>query len=364
MGPLCRKKRVQNSICKQTLPLPNSNFSSTDRKSGSSKRGQQTSTQRGSGEDRTGRSRLLFSYFPGSQEEWEITTYNRSVQTEYFSGYSVVQNGDSQQGQTDDSTQRLGVLTRSDRCLSTCSYSPAVSEVSPFLSQGSGLAIQGSSIRPCDKSLCFHPFDGCHSNISTEKGNCSVSIFGRLVGQKSGSSRNSERPTVYNRTDYVPRTDNQRRKVRFGSVSELCVHRNGIPNTQEHSSSAIRQSTGHSGSVTVVQETETGLSKSLSVSSGKTKCCSSICSIGQATLQMALFAQWKPHVLPLGYPILLNAPIRKHLEWWDNKGRFISGVTLKPSLPTHSLFTDASLSGWGAHLDPEGLLFHGVWTPD
>ena len=66
--------------------------------------------------------------------------------------------------------------------------------------------------------------------------------------------------------------------------SELCIHRNGIPNTQEHSLSAIRQSTGHSGTVTVVQETETALSKSLSVSSGKTKCCSSICSIGQATL--------------------------------------------------------------------------------
>ena len=81
-------------------------------------------------------------------------------------------------------------------------------------------------------------------------------------------------------------------------------------------------------------------------------------------LQMALFAQWKPHVLPLEYPILLNAPIRKHLEWWDNKGRFISGVTLKPSLSSHSLFMDASLSGWGAHLKPEGLLFHGVWTLD
>ena len=105
MGPLCRKKRVQNSICKQTLPLPNSNLSSIDRKSGSSRRSQQTSTQRGSGEDRTGRSRLLFSYFPGSQEEQEIMTNNRSVQTEYVSGYSVVQNGDSQQGQTGGSTQ-------------------------------------------------------------------------------------------------------------------------------------------------------------------------------------------------------------------------------------------------------------------
>ena len=190
IGPLCRNKRVQNSICKQTLPLPNSNLSSTDQKSGSRRRGQQTPTQKGSGEERTGRSRLLFLYFLGSQEEWEITTNIRSVQTEYVSGYSVVQN------------------------------------------------------------------------------------------LKSGSSGNSEKPTVYNRADFVPRTDNQRRKVRFGSVSELCVHRNGVPNTQEHSSSAIRQSTGHSGTVTVVQETETGLSKSLSVSSGKTKCRNSICSIG------------------------------------------------------------------------------------
>ena len=145
--------------------------------------GQQTPTQRGSGEDRTGRSRLLFSYFPGSQEEREITTNNRSVQTEYVSGYSAVQNGDSQQGQTGDSTQRQGVLIRSDKCLCTCSHSPAVSEVSPFLSQGSDLSIQGSSVWPCDKSLCFHPFDGFHSNISTEDGNCTVSIFGRLVDQ-------------------------------------------------------------------------------------------------------------------------------------------------------------------------------------
>ena len=108
MGPLCRKKRVQNCICKQTLPLPNSNLSSTDRKSESSRRGQQTSTQRGSGEDRTGRSRLLFSYFLGCQEEWEIRTNNRSVQTEYVSGYSVVQNGDSQQGLTGDFNPTTG----------------------------------------------------------------------------------------------------------------------------------------------------------------------------------------------------------------------------------------------------------------
>ena len=81
-------------------------------------------------------------------------------------------------------------------------------------------------------------------------------------------------------------------------------------------------------------------------------------------LQMALFAQWKPHVLPLERSILINKQINSHLEWWNCRERFVQGVLLKPPLPSHTLFTDPSLSGWGVHLEPEGLLFHGVWSLD
>ena len=81
-------------------------------------------------------------------------------------------------------------------------------------------------------------------------------------------------------------------------------------------------------------------------------------------LQMALFAQWKPHVLPLEHCILINMQIKSHLEWWNSRERLVQGVLLKPPLPSYTLFTDASLSGWGAHLEPEGLLFHGVWSLD
>ena len=79
---------------------------------------------------------------------------------------------------------------------------------------------------------------------------------------------------------------------------------------------------------------------------------------------MALFAQWKPHNVPLEHCILINMQIKSHLEWWNSRERFAQGVLLKPPLPSHTLFTDASLSGWGAHLEPEGLLFHGVWSLD
>ena len=81
-------------------------------------------------------------------------------------------------------------------------------------------------------------------------------------------------------------------------------------------------------------------------------------------LQIALFAQWKPHVLPLTHKILISYQIKHHLKWWTNRDRFIQGVPLKPVQETHTLFTDASVSSWGAHLELEGLLFHGVWTND
>ena len=62
-------------------------------------------------------------------------------------------------------------------------------------------------------------------------------------------------------------------------------------------------------------------------------------------------------------------------DWFDNEnsaapqmvasGRSVSsGIPMKIDPPSHTIFTDASLSGWGAHVEPEGLLFHGLWTED
>ena len=59
-----------------------------------------------------------------------------------------------------------------------------------------------------------------------------------------------------------------------------------------------------------------------------------------------------------------NKQILFHLHWWNCKHRFIQGVPIKSPPHAHPLFTDASVSGWGAHLEPEGLLCDGVWTPD
>ena len=284
MGPFCNKKRVQDSFYKETLSFPNSCFSQADRKSSTRGRGQRAPTQRGSGENKPGRSRILLSNFPGSQEKQEITTYNRSVQTEFLSEHSVFQNGNGKQSQAIDSTQGLGIFTGFNRCQSPCTYSLGVSEIPPLLYQGSDIPIQGSTLRSSHESVCLHRLDGYHSNSSAAEISRSVSIFGRLVGQKSNSGRYPQRSAVHHQADFISRTNNQRKEVRFNSCPKFCFYRDGISDSQEHSSSAMGQSTRHSESCTLLQETRTSISKTIPVSSGEVKCSCSICCFGQATL--------------------------------------------------------------------------------
>ena len=77
-------------------------------------------------------------------------------------------------------------------------------------------------------------------------------------------------------------------------------------------------------------------------------------------LQMCLLSVWKPHILPLDHPITINGMI--HLQWWINPIRFETGTSIHPPDPKFFLYTDASHYGWGAHLEPTTLSFHGRWT--
>ena len=81
-------------------------------------------------------------------------------------------------------------------------------------------------------------------------------------------------------------------------------------------------------------------------------------------LQMSLHNQWKPQKLPLCHHIGMTMEILQHLKWWLQEDGYRQGIPLRIDPPFHTIFTDASLSGWGAHVEPEGLLFHGVWSED
>ena len=117
----------------------------------------------------------------------------------------------------------------------------------------------------------------------------------------------------------------------------------------------------------LVPVSEIGDGSNISISARKIECSCPVCSIRQTTSSTTSdgsILTMEPHILPLGHKIYLSQQIIFHLNWWNNKDLFPHRVLIKPPPPIHTIFSDASVSGWVAHLEPDGLLCHGVWTPD
>ena len=151
MGLFCRKARLQDSFRQETDPF----LISIARKSCFRRRGPEAPPKEGSGEHKPGRFRFLLPNFPSSEKERKDKTYNRSVQTEQVPEYSVIQHGNSKQGQECDLSRRLGEIDVSYGRLSSCSNSRDITEISPILSEGSSVSVQGTSVWPGYKSFCL-----------------------------------------------------------------------------------------------------------------------------------------------------------------------------------------------------------------
>ena len=70
-----------------------------------------------------------------------------------------------------------------------------------------------------------------------------------------------------------------------------------------------------------------------------------------------------PHIQAedLRHRFRLPRHLRSYLQWWSVEENVCQGIDLTPFNPDRQLFVDASLQGWGAHLDSETL--SGLWSP-
>ena len=80
-------------------------------------------------------------------------------------------------------------------------------------------------------------------------------------------------------------------------------------------------------------------------------------------IQYYLSDRWKWSPTNLLAWITILPSLIPHLQWWLNKDVLLQGVPLRPPTPSIQLISDASLEGWGAHLEPLGLTISGVWSP-
>ena len=78
------------------------------------------------------------------------------------------------------------------------------------------------------------------------------------------------------------------------------------------------------------------------------------------SLQWHLKAHWSPESDPPSLPVPLPREVRRDLCWWMVRDHLLTGVRFGTPAPDLHLYSDASCSGWGAHLLDQHV--SGVWS--
>jgi hypothetical protein len=79
-------------------------------------------------------------------------------------------------------------------------------------------------------------------------------------------------------------------------------------------------------------------------------------------LQLSLRSKWSQVSQSQNQLVTIAGPIRGCLQWWQDPRNVMIGVPIVYPDPQVEVFTDASLFGWGAHVNHQTV--SGVWTED
>ena len=208
MGPLCNKKWVQNSVSRTSNSDTRPSLLPAASKSASG-RSRQCSLEGGSGGDNSGMSRTLLQNFLSSQEKRETQADNRPLCAQSFCLHTDIQNGDTEKSERCGSAERLGIFIGSDRRLFAYHDKSSVSQIPQIHVERSSVPVQGTPIRPLDKSFrVYTPYEG-HCNFLKKKGDNSTSLSRRLAGSKPKPSKTVGTQTIHFVADQLTRSDHQ-----------------------------------------------------------------------------------------------------------------------------------------------------------
>ena len=80
------------------------------------------------------------------------------------------------------------------------------------------------------------------------------------------------------------------------------------------------------------------------------------------SLQWHLKTHWSPESDPPSLPVPLSREVGEDLSWWFVRDHLLMGVRFRTYAPDLHLYSDASWSGWGAHLLDRTV--SGVWSEE
>ena len=275
MGPFYHTKRLQD-----TIQFNSPSFYSFEKSEPIflpviTRRDNGTSPETGSGKGtRSGNSWFLFPAISCPEKERKVTSYNRSFSVESVHKETTIQNGDSQVSMTMDSSQQLGCLHRSDRCLSTCSDSSSIQEVPLFHVRKSGHPIHGPLFQTVPKSMDFHQTDGLNHGSFASTCLLTVSLPRRLAHKRSNMQQTYISHNILPSNSTKSRVHSKSKEVRFETSSTIHLHRDGISDTTEYSQGTSRSHQIPTSDYQTISNSDSSFSTNFPFSFGQTQCSS------------------------------------------------------------------------------------------
>ena len=228
-------------------------------------------------------SRIFLQNFPRSQEERETQPDDRPLCAQSFCLHTDIQNGDAEKSERRHSVKRLGIFIGSDGRLFACPDTSSVSQIPQIHAERSSVLVQGTPIRPLDKSFrVYTPYD-CHCDIPKEKGDNSTSLSRRLVGSKPKPSKTVGTQTIHVVADQLTRSDHQLREIRPSSSPSVHIHRDGVSDSYQYRQGTSDQTNEDIGDSQNVFSENLCISQRFPVPLGTTECCSRPCNTGTIT---------------------------------------------------------------------------------
>ena len=240
VGPLYRPKRVQDPFQVSSSRIGCSDKTESVFLPIIARRNRRASQETGSGKGSESRnSRFLLPAIPSTEKEWKVMTSNRSFATKSVHKQTSFQNGDSQFSKTINKGQQLGCLPRRDRCISSCSDTSNIQEMSPFHLRTPGISVHVPNV---PKSVHFHAINECSSSALTNKCCISLSIPRRLVNKRSDSQSTYLSHKIHSSNGTKSGFHTKSKEVRFDTNTKVHIYRYGISDSAGNSQSTSEPS--------------------------------------------------------------------------------------------------------------------------
>ena len=309
------------------------------------------------------RSRLLQSPLPGGEGDWRLEACDRSLSLERLRPADVVQDGNSRFGAVICQRGGFSSFLGSEGCVLSDPDPRIIEKAVEVHVGGDSLPVQSPVLRSVDCSPGL--YQGLRGGVSlgTLSRDQTAPLPGRLVGslllgeESQGVVQGAPLALSH------PRDCDKREEVgsRALAVCEVPRYdhrywcRQGLPVSSQ--SREVPYGSGeilfHAISSAQLWQVILGHLASLErlVPHGRLR---------MRSLQWHLKMHWSPESDPPSLPVALPEEVRRDLSWWMVRDHLLVGVRFGTPAPDLHLYSDASSSGWGAHLLDQNV--SGVWS--